>query len=290
MSPESILALMISLAQPGASPYSRVVVTEGSVTPCPAPLSPQSPLCAPPRYDAHHRAFTRVESAEEALKRYWTLARIIARETDAATWRSTQDCPAPAFASSEELFPSCIKLQAARPWTGTTEQLQRYLITVAFHESGFRRDVWTGIGPAARGDCRWRTSAEGKRQRIAGSCRSIGPYQIMKTVRGWRSPRGYPHESLAGPTTGALTRSTQTAIDYLSRARLRCVPRYLGDNPACVLGTYGGVTSARDGRIRLRTSTYRRTAQPVKLVMVHRELLGLPLGESGSDGKLATGE
>ena len=266
MTPETVLAVMLSLATPGASIYSRVVVPEGSGRAC---EDATSLLCAAPRPDpAWGGQWTRPETRAEGLARYYQIATVVHDVAAASVWRPLDGC-APVRVSpwAKRAAPDseCGRAQRARPWTGTETELERYVITVALHESGFRRDVHAGRGAASRGDCK------------GGVCRSVCLGQIIKTRRGWRSPRGYAHEQLAGLDSNATRRCVETIVDYLSDARAACVSPYgLGTMGApCVLASYGGLSTADDPRIRQRVRTFVATGKPAALADSVREELGL---------------
>jgi hypothetical protein len=98
MKAEAVLAWLLTLAPPGASPYSAVPVAEPVVC---------------------HTQWTkgcRRETAEEATRRYWTVAQSVA---------------------------------AVAP---DDERLTRAVLATIFHESRLRLDVHAGVGKFAIGD------------------------------------------------------------------------------------------------------------------------------------------
>jgi len=147
--------------------------------------------------------------------------------------------------------------------------LQRYLLTVALHESGMRRDTHAGKGAASRGDC--------KDPKDYRSCKSICLGQILKTSRRWRSPDGYTHESLGGLSKAATTRCVRTMVQYLSRARNTCTSPYGPESRGayCYMAGYGGVRSSTDPRIRKRAATFYRTSRAPKLTAKVKAELGI---------------
>lgn len=120
-----VLALMLSVATPGETTQSRVEIPHCDAACQRRPACaewPQKAVCAPPRYDARLKAWTRAESRSEGLKRYESIARAIAR---------TANNP-----------PST--------WTWPAEDLAVGLVVISRHESAFWRSVQTGAvrGPA----------------------------------------------------------------------------------------------------------------------------------------------
>lgn len=262
MDAATILAIMIALQAPGRSIYSQIVVAEGSGPTCD---DKTSLLCAAPRQNPAWDAPTRPETRDEGLHRYWTIAKGIEAVARRSTWQKGSGCQRSRvmrWTKRAKPDDKCDKLHVERPWNGTEEQLQRYLITVAYHESGFRRDIHAAKGLRSMGD--------------AG--RSICLGQIMKTRRSWKSTRGYSHRSLAGVDAGATARCLETASDYLGHARDYCASPYGPEATGitCILGTYGGVKSPLlDKRIHSRVRTYMRTATAAKLSDEDRRAVGL---------------
>src|SRR5262245_14319538 len=115
---------MIALAPPGQSPYS--------VVPLPAcGDSPAKPACVEspkPAWSPLYGAFVRQESRDEGLRRYLDIAKAIEKVAgDAAKPTTVDGAEQPAL------------------WPWAADDLARGLATIAFHESGYRRDVQTGV-------------------------------------------------------------------------------------------------------------------------------------------------
>lgn len=249
----AILAAMLLLQPPGRSPYSVVLAEPDAPAPCAETFSP---LCAPPRWSPAHGAHVLVETREQGLARYVMIARAAER----------------VVASRE------VKL-VAKP-----TDVARYLVAFAYHESGFRRDVHSGVGTAARGDCRW-TERGGRWERVPGSCRSHCLAQIQLGVG--RTKEGWTGEDLTGDSPEATERCLRVAARYIGNAIWSCrniggpVPSLEG----CVVDRYaGGGLAPTDPRLRARLATLAllARAKPSLSPEVEREALSA-LGEAEID-------
>lgn len=254
MTPETILALMVSFATPGQSIYSQTVVPADSGRACD---NKASLLCAEPKANpAWGGQFTRPETPAEGLVRYTQIARIVDQVATDSTWIPVKGCPPPRVVRWQKTSDRCKALHKSRPWPGTADELKRYMLTIISHEGGHRRDVHSGRGDFARGDC----SSKNPR-----SCRSTCLGQVMRTRRNWKSQRGYSWQSLTGLDDDATRRCLETVSDYLGTAKAVCTSQYgpPTHGPRCLYRVYGGVTS--DGRhpgITLRLRTHRKFGKP----------------------------
>lgn len=208
----TILATMLALQPAGRSFYSVVEVAEDEERAC----LDESPLCAPSRWHRLRRAWVRYETEGEGILRYETIARalgLIAAEVDDG-------------------------VEGAPSWPkGRGDELLRYLLTVAHHESGFRRDVHEG---ATLGD-------QGKSWCLIQ--RNLGVSGRALTSRGWRA------RELVGLDLEATYRCLVTGADVLGYARQVCQGRAY-----CIFAVYGGVRSAYDGRVFERVKTLKALA------------------------------
>lgn len=192
---------MLTLGRPGQSPYS--VVREPACGADPATREPGCPSEAV--WSGAHGGWVRRENADEAKERWRGIAEVIAREVERAT---TGDAPI---------------------WPGDPSGLARALVTVSFHESGFRRDVHEGVGPLAVGDC----------IRVAGRkiCRSFCLVQI--STGGPDLERfGHKGRELVGLDDAATSRCIATGIRVLAQVRgggarwfRETIARYGGGSP-----------------------------------------------------------
>lgn len=140
----TLLALAVTHAEPGRSPYSMEPVTScGTEARRPAcALDPvcEVPVyyCKPPRWSDARDAWVRVETPTTAICRYRRIARAIG--SVAGRLRECRDDAGAGIAG-------CIPVA----WPGTTESFALSLLTVALHESGLREDVQHGHAPMGRG-------------------------------------------------------------------------------------------------------------------------------------------
>jgi len=145
-------------------------------------------LCQPPKWSEEHEGFVRPETYNEGLPRYWTIAQSIA--------------------ARGKLAPA--------------------VLTVVYHESGFRRDVHSGVGKWSRGD--------------DGRSWCLGQMMLGRT-------------NPAGPKlVGTSRKATDRCIDAVSR-HLRYIKN---ERPYAKFARYGGVYSRGDLRVLSRVKTYRR--------------------------------
>src|SRR5689334_15026561 len=125
--------MMIALVPPGQSASSVVVEPscgdeQGKLT---CDLSPK------PSWSPFYKGYVRPEAKDEALRRYVMIARAIEKTSLAMTTAPKRD--------DGTIEPAA--------WPGSTLDLAEALVTIAYHESSFRRDVHSGVGPYALGDC-----------------------------------------------------------------------------------------------------------------------------------------
>jgi hypothetical protein len=219
---------MLLLQQPGRSPYSTLEVDACDELCQRTPVCAQETLsCAPPTWSPRRQTFLRLENYAEGVRRYHDIAEVI-----------------------DEVA------QGTSTWRGAETELKRLLVTVVFHESGFRRDVHAG---SVRGDCDYRVVA-GLREPIPGSCRShcLGQIYLQPNER---TARGYSADELVGLDQASTKRCLQTVADRLGKANRSCTARenHAGVHAVCTFRHYGGVTSpGEDARIRARVKTYER--------------------------------
>ena len=216
MLPQAILSLMLAAGpQPGRSIYSVVVVPHTSEPACAEP----SLLCAPPKWSEDWQGFTRPETRDEGMRRYWVIAQAIA--------------------------------QAAPK----SKRLRSLLLAVTMHESGWRRDVHSGIGPATQGD----------------QGRSWGMGQALLGVG---SEQG---KALVGVSQEATNRCIDHTANNLQRASRYCVRQAGSAGVRCIFGIYGGLSAdtKHKGVLKRVNSFHRFSAKPAPLAAEVTELLGL---------------
>jgi hypothetical protein len=235
----TILAAMLFLQSPGQSIYSRTIADKDSGRPC----DDDSLLCEEPRWSGAHGAYTVAESYADGLRRYQDIA--------------------------DQLH--AVVYDPRAKWTTPKNRLWKEVITVAYHESGFRRDVHSGIGVAARGDCKW-TGKGKERRRVPGSCKSHCLAQVMYYA-GLRSVNGWKANELTGLDKESTRRCLYVAATYLDRANSFCKQNRIG-REACVFSVYGGLGGRKlDKRIRARVNTYNRISAAPALDAETKEAL-----------------
>jgi hypothetical protein len=205
----TLLAAMITLAPPGQSALSVLVDPSCGA----APGKPACDVRPAPSWSPFYKAFVRVETKDEALKRYALIARAIEKISVAMTTPTKRD--------DGTVEPP--------PWPGSAEDLARALVTIAHHESSFRRDVHSGVGPFALGDCAYwdrtgkRVPASQARKlgAFATSCQSVCLMQL--NTGGLEGTRfGFQGKEMVGLDAVSTERCFAAGARALVEARARC--------------------------------------------------------------------
>lgn len=222
----AILAAMLSLVPPGQSAYSVVPLPE-----CGGPVlrladlgtTPTPAACSAPgvAWSPHHSALVRLETEAEGRARYETIARAL----DAVSLEATS---AP---------------EGERPlWPWPRRELVAGLLTIARHESGFRRDVHEGVGPAA-----------------VGSGKDVCLVQIRTGGLDGRRG-GWLGRDLVGLDAGSTARCLRAGAELLARSRWSCARGGAWFAPAVALYGSGVSCGTRRSWVQVRAATYRRVA------------------------------
>lgn len=222
---ESILAAMLMLQQPGQSIYSQVVVAENSPPPC---GDEYSLLCSSPRWSDYHDGFTVAETWDIGIKRYYIIALALEDVISGDEWETPKSL------------------------------LWKYVISMIYHESGFRRDVHEGVGAASRGDCSWTKGENGIKTRVPGSCKSHCLAQIMLGPRASnaKTSEGWTPDDLVGLDYQSTKKCLHVATRILDDAYQYC--SYKGPRPlsTCIISHYaGGNIRSNDKRVISRIKT-----------------------------------
>lgn len=272
-----ILAGMLSLMPPGKSVYSRIAIDNCDAV-CQSKNICEAPgvLCAAPTFSqiifdekmdnaikngmndselevfeeiARNASYTRAENYEEGLTRYVTIAQAIYETSQEMAWVNTdKDCKAkctnPALYSDSA---DCRECSKQHPWMGSVRELQGALLTVMYGESGFRRDIHSGQGTLARGDCKWQNRLTGKPVPpnskggipVPGSCRSVCLAQINI---GSDVKYGFKADDLVGLDLQSTKNCAKVATYALSATRKLCsgpLSDYRGDWAKGMFSAYG---------------------------------------------------
>jgi hypothetical protein len=261
---ESLLAAMIGLAQPGLSPYSVVPVPTCGDN----PLKPACTETPKPTWSPLYGSFVRQETRDEALKRYLDIAKSIQKVADDSTKPTTVD-------GAEQ--------PAIWPWSA--EDMARGLATIAFHESGYRRDVQTGVGKSALGDCGYwnakgqKVGAEEARATAAQYiCRSVCLVQV--NTGGLNGTRyGMTGKDLVGLDRAAIEKCFSAGARAFSNARGRCATTKTDDWFKKTIASYGTGKACEtdESWVSARVTTYEKLvkAKDSDLAEDVKKLLGL---------------
>ena len=204
-----ILAMMITLAPPGQSASSVIVEPSCGA----APGKPECDVRPAPTWSPFYKGFVRRENKDEALKRYVLIAQAIEKISVAMTTAPKRDDGT----------------QAPPPWPGSAEDLAKALVTIAHHESSFRRDVHSGVGPFALGDCaywdrmgkRVPVSMARKLGVVGTNCQSVCLMQL-NTGGLERSRFGFQGKEMVGIDQASTEKCFAAGAKALTEARARC--------------------------------------------------------------------
>ncbi len=261
---EAVLAGIIGLAPPGQSPYSVVPLPDCGDS----PLKPACSLSPKPTWSPLYGAFVRQENREEGLRRYLEIARAIEKVAEAATKPTTVD-----------------EVEQPAMWPWAAEDLARSLATIAYHESGLRRDVQTGIGKSALGDCGYynakgvKVGAEEARATSAQYlCRSVCLVQI--NTGGLTGSRyGVTGKEMVGLDRASIEKCFAAGARAFSNARGRCAATRTADWFKKTIASYGTgkACETEEAWVGARVLTFEKLAKvkDVDLAADVKKLLGL---------------
>lgn len=277
MTPYTLLAVLLSLSLPGRSFYSVVRVPEAECA------RERETVCADATWSDAHRSWVRQETAEQATQRLWTVANALSRVVETST-RGQDGKPA--------------------LWPWSSRDLALGLATIAYHESGFRRDVHEGVGDSALGDCSYTdvrgrplTELVAKAQHKAGKpvhrhCRSVCLVQVNLGGLDGVTASGVRGRDLVGTDLDSTERCLAAGAAALAKARTACQRRQAtGHWFRSAVTQYGsgyGCASSQDWVVK-RVETYNKAAQaPRELPAAVLQQLGIA-GPSAADGAVASG-
>lgn len=259
----TILAVMIALAPPGQAASSVVLEPSCGAT----PGKPACDVTPPPSWSPFYKTFVRPETRAEALKRYLVIARAIEGVSASMTNAPKRD--------DGSIAPPL--------WAGSSEELALSLVTIAYHESSFRRDVHSGVGPYALGDCAYwdRTgrrvpASEARKQGVAGTnCQSVCLMQL--NTGGLSGARdGFRGSDLVGLDQASTERCFTAGARALAEARARCAASAGDGWFARSVGSYvtGDVCEVDADWVKARAATFTKVGsiRPSSLPKDAREL------------------
>lgn len=298
-----ILGIMLQLMPPGQSVYSQVPLPHCDQQCQQTPLcsNPQSFRCSKPRFDrqlyarhvtamqaqgvsfseAQDRArplsYTRPETYEEGLVRYQIIAEAIVDVSGKMTHKLCLD----ACQGEQEVCEEHCSRSA--PWPRSRKELALLMVTVTRAESGWRSDVHSGFGRAARGDCDFVDAAgkpalpwtEGARM-VAGSCKSVCVGQINTGAHG----SNIEPESLVGVDYASTTRCLTMTAKTLTKSYHYCTSPIMPwpeDWAGATFSAYGHGSSCSHKKLLARSHTFykiMRNGRPLQPKPL--QLLALP--------------
>jgi len=222
---------------------------------------------------ARLKSWTVMESYKDAMERYVTIAKAIDEIGSTMVWTGGEvmgvKCTWNArFHSNKKIAEGCKHLMKARPWMGNRGDLEKLLLTTIKYESGFRKDIHSGIGTHSKGDCRYRF-ADGSRaapgakgaRRVPGSCRSACLAQLNLGT-GKDPYYGYRAKDVVGTDFESTKRCLMVATRMLSNAQQMCRgpshPQYNDWAHATMTayGTGGRCSLPKHRGLRLRAKTF----------------------------------
>jgi hypothetical protein len=276
---ETILAMMLAVAPPGQSAHSVVLEPDCGTN----PIKPACDRVPAPKWSPFHQSFVHKETLEEALRRYLVIAKAIEK---VAVQMST---PIKRADGTEEP-PS---------WSFGQNDLAQALVTIAQHESGFRRDVHSGVGPAALGDCTYwdQTGQRVPLDRARGtrvtrtSCKSVCLMQL-NTGGLERSRFGFVGKEMIGLDEASTERCFVAGARAFAEAQARCAPTRSWDWFARSVTSYGtGALCEKDADwTKARVNTFEKIGKisAATLSKEVRVLLGLDTAGAGAGAGAGT--
>jgi hypothetical protein len=269
---EAILAGMIGLAQPGLSPYSVVPQPACGDNPV-KPACETASLTIKPVWSPLYAAFVRQETRDESLQRYLDIAKSIQKVAEDATKPTSVD-----------------GAEQAAMWPWAVEDMARALATIAFHESGYRRDVQTGIGKSALGDCGYwnakgqKVGAEEARATSAQYiCRSVCLVQV--NTGGLTGTRyGLTGKELVGLDRASIEKCFSAGARAFANARARCAATQTDDWFKKTIASYGTGKACEtdESWVGARVATFQKLAKTKDADLAEdvKKLLGLHKADS----------
>lgn len=224
---------------------------------------------------AKEKSFTRPETYEEGLERYFTIAQAVFDVSHELSQNGRYDSGLVQKCSTVKARtnPECAEIRN-RPWRWSPVELQNMILTVSKYESGFRRDVHSGQGVASRGDCEWKDRSTGKWAKpgssnafmIAGSCRSVCLGQI--NIGKGTTPEGWTADDLVGLDYDSTKRCLTRAGTILAIQRNRCTGFYgsgadWARSTFTAYGTGGTCTTQREGPTMRGRTFWRLMKDPI---------------------------
>lgn len=219
---EYLLAVMMTIMQPGSSENSRMLISDCGEK-CKNSFVCENEFdfrCKKPRFDqdvykknlsglvganmsqdlakkiSKKNSYTIVEPEEVGFIRYFIIAEAIeevseemSRGSCIQSMQEIKPCNDDTDECVEEVEKELALCQTL-PWPGDKYELAKALLVVTSYESGWMQSVSAGTNPIPAGDCRW-ASATGERVKPW----SEGSYPLKNTCKSW----GLAQANFGGP-------------------------------------------------------------------------------------------
>lgn len=303
-----LLAAMISIIPPGQSSFSQVPLEfcDAECQATPRCENEHDFRCKPPTLDkglylqaqddllaqgvpkeqalaeAYTASFTRPETYEEGLARYFVIATAIteaAKKNSYGACLAERQCKEKVDRELQACYASCSR--TAR-WQRSTKQLAWALLTVSSFESGWRSDVQAGVGSHGRGDCRWEKDnkptkawTEGGRP-LLNTCNSYGlnqawfgnPARALETAFAL-----VEYSDVLGLDYAATVTSFNLAATHLLRAHGLCKGS-AGDWAWSMFSLYGSGASCEVPSAKKRSARFwQLLTHPPEMLQKHKDAL-----------------
>lgn len=205
-----LLALAVMQAPPGLSPYSRDVLpecgTDPNTTTC-------TPACADPsckiKWSPPRNAWTRMESRENAFKRYIGITRALAATASKLLCEDPSGSAIP--------LSNCERID----WPDSSKMLAFSLLTVILHESSLREDVEFGHPPKGRGAMGEACLVQVMPSQAARHALWLPPEARDLAIKDKTAREAFA-QSLLGDSPEALSHCFEVGIRMLAAARKSC--------------------------------------------------------------------
>lgn len=255
-----LLSEMINMVPPGQSHYSRVMLPYCDEV-CQESRVCKEPgiICDKPQFEEwqfeemkknlgkyyspdmdpvlKEQSYSRAETYEEGLVRYLTIAQaayeVSIEKTMTSEERKIYYTECGKWNKSEQ----CSNLRSEKPWKWGGDELAFGLITIANHESSFRRDVHSGNGELAMGDCiyvkngqRTHKNDPGAKRVCRSACLNQIKFQFNENIGELTSRHGVKQENLIGLDLSSTKECFSVSADLFAKQRGWCELSISGDH------------------------------------------------------------
>lgn len=255
-----LLSEMIHMIPPGNSSYSRVMIPYCNQE-CQESKICEKPTieCKTPKYEEWYfeemkenlgehynpnmdemlknQSFSRTETYEEGLIRYLTIAQAAYEVSIEKTMNSDERKFYYKKCGKWSNSKICSNLREQKPWKWAGDELAFALLTLAKHESSFRRDVHSGEGKLSMGDCIYMKNGQRthkndpEAERVCRSaCLNQMKFFVNEETGELGTKFGTTQEDIVGIDLNSTKACFSLSADLFSKHRGWCSLKISGDN------------------------------------------------------------